>query len=81
MRAEARSRALPDPRALRQGGSLQSRQAWAARARSLEYVGRTGIQSCSPVGPGGHTGCLEQLIATARAEANEDESGSTPPAE
>lgn len=59
------------PEKLRQGGSRQSRQAWAARAKSLEYVGRSGIQSCSPVGPGGHTGCLEQLIGTARAEARE----------
>lgn len=67
------------PEKLREGGSLQSRTAWAARARSLEYVGRGGIQSCSPVGPGGHTGCLEQLIDAARAERNEEGAGSVPP--
>jgi hypothetical protein len=50
------------PERLRQGGSLQSRQAWAARAKSFEVVGRTGINSCSAVGPGGWTGCTEQLI-------------------
>lgn len=50
------------PERLRQGGSLQSRQSWAARAKSFEVVGRTGINSCSPVGPGGWTGCTEQLI-------------------
>ena len=50
------------PEALRQGGALQSRQAWAARAKQFETVGRTGINSCSPVGPGGWTGCTEQLI-------------------
>jgi hypothetical protein len=50
------------PERLRQGGSLQSRQAWAARAKSFETVGRTGINSCSPVGPAGFTGCMEQLI-------------------
>ena len=50
------------PERLRQGGSLQSRQAWAARAKQFETVGRTGINSCSPVGPGGFTGCMEQLI-------------------
>ena len=50
------------PEALREGGSLQSRQAWAARAKQFEVVGRTGINSCSPVGPGGWTGCTEQLI-------------------
>ena len=69
------------PEKLREGGSRQARTAWAARARSLEYVGSRGIQSCSPVGPGGHTGCLEQLIDSARAERNEAIAGSTPPAE
>ena len=56
------------PERLRQGGSLQSRQAWAVRARSFETVGATGINSCSAVGPGGHTGCLDQLIDQAFAE-------------
>jgi hypothetical protein len=69
------------PERLREGGSLQSRTAWASRARSLEYVGRSGAQSCSPVGPGGHTGCLEQLIGIARAERNADVAGDTAPAE
>ena len=41
---------------------------WAVRASELQYVGRTGIQSCSTVGPGGFTGCLSQLINQARAE-------------
>ncbi|HYI43591.1 MAG TPA: hypothetical protein VD768_08220 [Sphingomicrobium sp.] len=69
------------PERLREGGSLQSRTAWAARARSLEYVGRTGIQSCSPVGPAGHTGCLEQLIGAARAERNAQREADTAPEE
>ena len=38
------------PERLRQGGSLQSRQSWAARAKQFEVVGRTGINTCSPVG-------------------------------
>jgi hypothetical protein len=67
------------PERLREGGSLQSRTAWAARARSLEYVGRTGPQSCSPVGPGGHTGCLEQLIGIARAERSANAAAETAP--
>lgn len=47
---------------------------WAVRATELQYVGRTGIQSCSPVGPGGATGCLSQFINQARAERqNADE--------
>ena len=60
------------PEKLRQGGSLQSRQAWAERAKSLEYVGRTGIQSCSPVGPGGHTGCLEPTARRRQGRICED---------
>ena len=59
------------PERLRQGGSLQSRQAWAVRAKSFETVGRTGINSCSAVGPASHTGCLEQLIDEAFAERRE----------
>jgi hypothetical protein len=41
---------------------------WAERTQSLEYAGRTGIQSCSTVGPGGFTGCWSQLVRTARGE-------------
>jgi hypothetical protein len=41
---------------------------WADRAQSLEYVGRTGIQSCSTSGAGGSTGCFEQLVRTWRGE-------------
>jgi hypothetical protein len=43
-------------------------ESWAVRATSLEYVGRTGIQSCSTVGPGGFTGCWAELMRAARAE-------------
>jgi hypothetical protein len=43
-------------------------RSWADRAESLEYAGRSGIQSCSPVGPGGFTGCWAQLMRTARGE-------------
>ena len=66
------------PERLRQGGSLQSRQAWAARAKTFETVGRTGIQSCSPVGPAGYTGCVDQLIrdnfASRREQVTEESS-------
>ena len=50
--------AAPDP----------ENESWAVRAQSLEYVGRTGIQSCSTVGPGGFTGCWAELMRAARAE-------------
>ena len=67
------------PERLRQGGSLQSRQAWAVRAKSFETVGRTGINSCSAVGPAGHTGCLDQLIDEAFAERREQAEGESTP--
>lgn len=56
------------PRALRDRSPTPGGTSWAARARSLEYVGRTGTQSCSTVGPGGHTGCWEQMMRAARDE-------------
>lgn len=43
-------------------------ESWAARAESIEYMGQTGIQSCSPVGPGGFTGCWEEMMRQAREE-------------
>ena len=67
------------PENLREIGTPQQRESWAHRARSLEYVGRGGIMSCSPVGPGGHTGCLKQLIERAETEVNEVGVEGTPP--
>lgn len=67
------------PEQLREGGSLQSRQSWAARARSFEYVGRTGTMSCSAVGPGGYTGCLQNMIERAEAEFDDEFKEGTPP--
>lgn len=67
------------PEAYRPGGTFQQRQAWQSKARTLERVGRTGIQSCSPVGPAGYTGCLDQMINNARRESNEAAAESTAP--
>jgi hypothetical protein len=67
------------PEKLRSGGSLQSRQSWAARARQFETVGRTGIMSCSPVGPGGYTGCEQQLINQAFSERRDQAADETAP--
>lgn len=67
------------PEKLRGTGSRQSRQAWATRARALETVGATGINSCSPVGPAGFTGCMTQVIKQARAESRETSSEDTAP--
>ena len=46
---------------------------WANRAVELQYVGRTGVGSCSPTGPGGATGCLVQFINQARAERQQED--------
>jgi hypothetical protein len=67
------------PEKLRSGGPRQERQAWASRAKALETVGSTGTFSCSPVGPGGFTGCLTQVIKQAKRERKEaDEAGTAP---
>ena len=67
------------PERLRHGGSLQSRQSWAARARQFETVGATGTNSCSPVGPSGFTGCLGQLTKQAFEERGEQVAGDSAP--
>ena len=56
------------PEELREPSDNPENESWAVRARSLEYVGRTGTQSCSTVGPGGFTGCWEQMMRQAREE-------------
>jgi hypothetical protein len=67
------------PEKLRSGGPRQTREAWANRARQFETVGSTGTFSCSPVGPGGYTGCLTQVIKQARQERNEQSDQGTAP--
>jgi hypothetical protein len=69
------------PQRYRESGPLQTRQAWARKAKSFEYVGRTGTMSCSAVGPGGYTGCLQNMIDRAEAERNDAEREAVPPPE
>src|SRR5688572_26260286 len=69
------------PERFRTGGPRQTREAWANRARALETVGATGINSCSPVGPAGFTGCLVQVVKQARGESNEAIQQDTAPEE
>lgn len=64
-KAEAERFRIPAP--LRETPSTKS-EAWAQRVLSYETVGREGIQSCSPVGPGGVLGCTQRLINAAYAE-------------
>ena len=56
------------PEELREPSDHPENESWAVRAESVEYAGRTGTQSCSTVGPGGFTGCWEQMMRAAREE-------------
>ena len=67
------------PEKLRPSGSRQETEAWAKKSRVIETVGATGINSCSPVGPAGYTGCLTQVIREAREQRQQSNSESTPP--
>jgi len=59
------------PERLRSSGPRQTRESWANKAIAFETYGRTGINSCSPVGPAGFTGCTQQLINNAFKERRE----------
>ncbi|MCX7863518.1 MAG: hypothetical protein N2423_00550 [Novosphingobium sp.] len=61
------------PEILRESRSPEN-EAWANRAIAYRTVGRSGTLSCSPVGGGGWTGCVNQMIETARAERLSDPS-------
>ena len=67
------------PKNMRQSGTPQEMQSWAVKSRSLETVGSTGINSCSPVGPAGYTGCLTQIIKEAKGERKQTADQQTPP--
>ena len=56
------------PENLRNDPNDPANDTWTERATELQYVGQSGIGSCSPVGPGGATGCYEELVRNARAE-------------
>jgi hypothetical protein len=62
---------IPEP--LR-GSQSPENNAWNNKVLAYETVGRTGTQSCSPVGPGGSTGCVQRLIDKAYAEKGDDPS-------
>jgi len=67
------------PEKYRPSGSRQETEAWARKSRVLETVGPTGINSCSPVGPAGYTGCLTQVIREAREQRQQSNEDNTPP--
>src|SRR3546814_2136975 len=49
------------PEALREDPNAPGNESWTNRAVAMEYVGRSGTDSCSPVGGGGFTGCFSKL--------------------
>ena len=67
------------PETLRVSGSRQEREAWINQARPIMNAGNTGINSCSAVGPAGHTGCLLQEIEEARDAREQTQAEDTPP--
>lgn len=64
-KAEAERYRIPAP--LREMPSSKS-ESWSERVLAYETVGREGVRSCSPVGPGGVLGCTQRLIDAAYAE-------------
>jgi hypothetical protein len=67
------------PQNVRELAPSPESESWTKKAERLERMGRTGVNSCSPVGPGGGTGCLEQLIRQAREERRaQGEEGKVP---
>ena len=67
------------PPNMRQSGTPQQMESWAVRSKSLETAGATGINSCSPVGPAGYTGCLQKLIKESRGERKQQADEENPP--
>ncbi|RSU56768.1 hypothetical protein [Sphingobium yanoikuyae] len=65
---------IPEP--LRGDPNKPSNQAWGERVKSMEYVGRDGTESCSPVGGGGATGCFAKLSRLAKAERQQADNAS-----
>jgi hypothetical protein len=56
------------PERFREAAPGAESASWADRARSIEYVGRTGTNSCSAVGAGGWTGCYSEMLRQARED-------------
>jgi len=67
------------PPNMRQSGTPQEMESWAVRSQNLETVGQTGINSCSPVGPAGYTGCLMRVIQEAKGQRKQQADDGTPP--
>lgn len=67
------------PKSQNPQGTRQQRQSWANKSQQLMTVGNTGTGQCSPVGPGGYTGCLTKEINQAKQDAKEQQQQDTAP--
>ena len=56
------------PKDLRDDPNNPKNEPWTDRVEAYETVGAAGIASCSPVGPGGASGCMAKLIDAAYKE-------------
>jgi hypothetical protein len=56
------------PQDLREADVKPQNESWAVRAQGALDTGKTGIGSCSTVGPGGGTGCFGQAAQQCRVE-------------
>ena len=65
---------IPEP--LRGDPNAPANQAWGEQYKSLEYVGKSGIDSCSPSGIGGFTGCFQKLARAAKDEKRQADNAS-----
>ena len=63
---EAERFRIPAP--LRENPNAAVNQGWTQRVKAYETAGAFGVNSCSPVGAGGATGCMAQLINSTYAE-------------
>jgi hypothetical protein len=66
------------PQELRRIEPSGQSNSWAARARNMEYVGASGVNSCTPSGAGGWTGCYQQMLRQAREERRAQANGELP---
>ncbi len=56
------------PKDLRDAAKDAGPPGWSERVKSLEYVGSSGTNSCTPEGAGGWTGCWSKLMHEAHDE-------------
>ena len=66
------------PKELRDFEVTPENQAWAAREKSIQDVGATGVGTCSTVGAAGQTGCIVQNARRAKAETRAREREANP---